>query len=175
MDVRNLTLLIAFGLAPLAACSTNTKGAWSCPADKGIACQSIDGLDHVRGRPRPDGETPPRVGGAGAVRWWAANDALAGNFDRAPRREPDQVVRIMIAGWTDGAGDFHAPSEVYAVMRHGGWWAPPPALPLAPTKTADKPGAPPKVEAPPPTVVNATPAERPSSAAIPPAPSSPKS
>lgn len=175
MDLRIITLAIAAGVAPLAACSTNTKGAWSCAADKGVACQSIDSLDRARGRPRPDGESAPKVGGAGAVRWWTANDALAGNFDRAPRREPDQFVRVMIAGWTDGSGDYHAPSEIYAVMRHGGWWAPPPALPLAPTKTADKPGATPKSDAPPPAVAKAMPGGRPPAAANAPAPSSPKS
>ena len=121
-------LTAAFGAA---GCATHTKGTWACPADRGVTCQNIDSLDHAGGA-RPGAGTPTAVEGSAAVRWWSANDALTGNFDRAPRREPDQVMKVVIAGWSDAAGDYHAPSEVFAVMRRGGWWAPPPATPLAP-------------------------------------------
>jgi hypothetical protein len=89
-------------------------------------------LDHISGSgagSRSDVH-PASVDGAGALRWWAKNDVLSGNFDKAPRREPDQFIRVMIAGWVDGGGDYHAPSEIYAVMRRGSWWAAPPASPL---------------------------------------------
>lgn len=127
---RALTiLLVAVGVA---GCS-NTRGSWSCGADRGVPCQSIADLD--RREPRSAAPATPIQGGS-AVRWWSTTDAVAGAFDAAPRREPDQVVRVLIGGWTDATGDFHAPSEIYAVMRRGGWWAPPPAAPLTPPKPA---------------------------------------
>jgi conjugal transfer pilus assembly protein TraV len=128
-----IALTVALGLC---GCATHTKGTWACAADRGVACQSIDSLDHIGGGPRSTASAP-NLEGAVAVRWWSANDALTGNFDRAPRREQDQFVKVMIAGWTDATGDYHAPSEIYAVMRRGGWWAPPPATPLAPPRPAE--------------------------------------
>lgn len=119
--------------AALAGCSTNTKGAWACAADRGVPCQSIENLDHGRTASRR-APVDAASGGAGAIRWWDGNAALTGSFDLAPRREPDQFLKVVIAGWTDAAGDYHAPSEVFAVMRRGGWWAPPPATPLAPPR-----------------------------------------
>jgi hypothetical protein len=134
---EKLSTLIALSVAlGLCGCATHTKGTWACAADRGVACQSIDSLDHMGGG-HSASAAPPKVEGAGAVRWWAANEALTGNFDRAPRREQDQFVKVMIAGWTDATGDYHAPAEVYAVMRRGGWWAPPPATPLAPPRPAE--------------------------------------
>lgn len=119
-------------LVLLAACA-NTKGSWACRPDRGAPCQSIASLDHTSSAPAP-GEAPS-LGGA-PVRWWSRGEAVAGAFDAAPRREPDQVVRVLIAGWTDSSGDYHAPSEVFAIVRRGGWWAPPAVTPLAPARPA---------------------------------------
>jgi conjugal transfer pilus assembly protein TraV len=133
-----------FALAGLAAalaasgCSTNTKGAWACPADRGVTCQSIAALDGGKAGARQS-RSSAKPSGVGAVRWWDGNETLTGNFDLAPRREPDQFLKVLIGGWTDAGGDYHAPSEVFAVMRHGGWWAPPPATPLAPPRVAARP------------------------------------
>jgi hypothetical protein len=153
--------------AALAGCSTNTKGAWACPADRGVPCQSIDGLDHRRTAPRR-AAADAASGEAGAIRWWDGNAALTGNFDLAPRREPDQFLKVVIAGWTDAAGDYHAPSEVYAVMRRGGWWAPPPATPLTPPRRTTDAGKAASGTAPP-----ATMAERPAIAPSPPTATAP--
>lgn len=136
-------MLIAVSLAGvLGGCSTNTRGAWTCAADRGVPCQSIESLDH-RGAVERKAKGNSAAEAAPVVRWWTGAEALTGNFDEAPRREPDQFVKVVIAGWSDAAGDYHAPAEIYAVMRHGGWWAPPPATPLAPPKrVADRATAP---------------------------------
>lgn len=125
-------ILLAAVAGALAGCS-NTRGTWSCGADRGVPCQSIADLDGGSARPA---EPKPSIQGASMLRWWSPNDATAGAFDGAPRREPDQVIRVLVAGWTDAVGDFHAPSEIYAVMRRGGWWAAPPVMPLASAKAA---------------------------------------
>lgn len=129
-----LTLALLIAAMALAACA-NTRGSWSCGADRGVPCQSIADLDRS-GQHRSAAAPAPVAQGASAVRWWSTSEAVAGAFDGSPRREPDQVVRVLVAGWTDAAGDFHAPSDIYAVMRRGGWWAPPSAAPLAPAKAA---------------------------------------
>jgi hypothetical protein len=145
-------------MAPLAGCgSVNTKGSWSCPPDKGVACASISTIDGGvappaaarRGMERGEAQAD----GVGALRWWTANEAGAGSFDKAPRREPDQFAKVLIAGWIDASGDYHAPSEVYALMRRGSWWAAPPAVPLITAAASKKEKAPAaavaNVEAPP--------------------------
>ena len=35
------------------------------------------------------------------------------------------MVKVAIAPWVDGSGDYHAGSEVYSVMRKGGWYVAP--------------------------------------------------
>jgi len=122
------TRIASLGLGLLLAACANTRGSWSCAADPGVPCRSIADLD---GRKRASGEpTPPAIEGAVALRWWSTPASLAGTFEQAPRREPDQIVRVLVAGWTDATGDFHAPSEIYAVVRQGGWGGPPAMIPL---------------------------------------------
>jgi len=141
-------ILVGAALLALAGCgSTNTKGTWACAADHGVPCSSIAALD---GQPGPagattarrDGKPAPLVDGAGALRWWTAADATGGAFDQAPRREPDQFAKVLIGGWIDGSGDYHAPSEVFALMRRGGWWAAPPAVPLVAARSGDRTATP---------------------------------
>lgn len=139
MRLRTLCALALAGCA-LSACA-NTQGGWSCSADRGVPCQSIASLDQDATTPPVSREPPPTVAGSGALRWWTAKETPPGAFDTAPRREPDQLVRVLVAGWTDAAGDYHAPSEIFAVMRRGGWWAPPPAAPLAPAAGMPPPPA----------------------------------
>lgn len=177
MRTMNRSVVVAGCTVLLSACATHTRGTWSCAADKGAPCQSIESLDRVRTGVRIDPGGPARpVEGAAALRWWSATDALAGNFDRAPRREPDQFVRVLIAGWTDASGDYHAPSEVYAVMRRGGWWAAPPAQPLVQPKASEKTAAlrsgPPAASAVPGSVA---PSSAPAGKALSPAPAAPPS
>lgn len=141
-------ILAGAAVLALAGCgSTNTKGTWACAADRGVPCSSIAMLD---GQPasagvstaRQDSKPAPLVDGAGALRWWTAADAAGGNFDQAPRREPDQFAKVLIGGWIDGSGDYHAPSEVFALMRRGGWWAAPPAVPLVSARSGDRAAVP---------------------------------
>ena len=137
--------LAALLLAPLAACAaTNTKGSWACPPERGVPCAGIADIDG--GAPRPPGKGVDRAAasadGAGALRWWTSGELRSGAFDAAPRREPDQFAKVLIAGWIDARGDYHAPAEVYALMRRGDWWAAPPATPLAATGSARPRGAP---------------------------------
>lgn len=146
-------ILVGAALLALAGCgSTNTKGTWACSADRGVPCSSIASLDGQPGSAgattaRQDGRPAPLVDGAGALRWWTATEAAAGAFDQAPRREPDQFAKVLIGGWIDASGDYHAPSEVFALMRRGGWWAAPPAVPLVTARSGVGSAAPRLAEA----------------------------
>jgi hypothetical protein len=141
-------ILAGVAMLGLAGCgSTNTKGSWACAADRGVPCSSIATLDGQPGASgamtaRHDGKSPPSVDGAGALRWWTAAETGGGAFDQAPRREPDQFAKVLIGGWIDGSGDYHAPSEVFALMRRGGWWAAPPAVPLVTARSGERTAAP---------------------------------
>jgi hypothetical protein len=146
--MRTSAILLICGLAlGQAACASNTKGSWSCTADRGVPCASIDTIDHTDVTKSADGAgrsraKSPLIDGATPARWWTANDAIGGQFDKAPRREPDQYVKVLIGGWVDASGDFHSPSEIYAVMRRGGWWSSPPITPLIQPRTASASRAP---------------------------------
>ncbi len=159
-------ILVGVAMLALAGCgSTNTKGSWACAADRGVPCSSIATLDGQPGAAgamtaRHDGKVAPLVDGAGALRWWTAAEAGGGAFDQAPRREPDQFAKVLIGGWIDGSGDYHAPSQVFALMRRGGWWAAPPAVPLVTARSGER--------TPTPRVAGAAPVSSPSAVANPP-------
>ena len=61
------------------------------------------------------------IDGASAVRWWEPKPFVFANPDMGPRREGDQVLKVIFAPWVDAQGDFHARSEVFSLMRRGGW------------------------------------------------------
>lgn len=125
--VRTLTKALAIvGLASLAAaCSTNTQNSWSCGAiGKARICSTIADIDAAKA-PRSLGEEPSALAssieGASAVRWWEPKPFVFANPDTGPRREGDQILKVIFAPWVDGQGDFHARSEVFSLMRRGGW------------------------------------------------------
>nr|WP_276208652.1 TraV family lipoprotein [Caulobacter sp. 17J65-9] len=63
------------------------------------------------------------IEGAEVVRWWK-DVPRASQGPGFPLREGDQVMRIVFAPFVDRVGDYYTRSEVYAVMRPGGWWGP---------------------------------------------------
>lgn len=125
--------IVVLGLSSLAlggCLSTNTKGSWSCKAPLGGVCQSIGEIDaSTTAGPAGAGPSAIPVGarttiaGAEAVRWWKAVP-VAAQGPGFPLREGDQVVRVVFAPFVDRSGDYYARSEVYAVVRKGGWWGP---------------------------------------------------
>ncbi|MGQ3044186.1 MAG: TraV family lipoprotein [Brevundimonas aurantiaca] len=145
--MRGLVVVLMSSLA-VSACSlsTNTKGNWSCSAPTGSSCASIDAIDHSAdaGRPSP---ASPGVANAAPVRWWEPQPFV---FSEAPgpRREGDQVMRVVFAPWVDAQGDYHGRSEVHAVMRRGGWWvAAPTAAPSSQAAPVSRQPQPPAAEA----------------------------
>jgi conjugal transfer pilus assembly protein TraV len=124
--MRGLAVVLLAGLA-VSGCSlsTNTKSNWSCSAPTGAACASIDAIDHAGDASRP-APASPGVATAAPVRWWEPQPFVFSDAP-GPRREGDQVMRIVFAPWVDAQGDYHARSEVHAVMRRGGWWVAAPA------------------------------------------------
>ncbi|OYW73483.1 MAG: hypothetical protein B7Z26_11985 [Asticcacaulis sp. 32-58-5] len=141
---RSFTLVSALCLLGLSACA-NTKGSWACKAEPGASCSNIatiDANDSVApGRGKHKAMTV--VDNSGPAAWWSQEDARASPLVTGPRREGDQVMRVVIAAWVDAVGDYHAPSEVYGVMRKGGWWTSPPVSALTPAlqSTAGAPSA----------------------------------
>jgi conjugal transfer pilus assembly protein TraV len=131
----------------LAGCASNTKGSWACKAQDGVSCASIDAIDHdaQAKSAKRRGETPV-IDGAGIVKWWDRAEGYAQPPIKGPRREGDQVMRVVVAPWVDAAGDYHGRSEIFAVMRKGAWWVapdpvplePPPPPPTAPLKSEDE-------------------------------------
>ncbi|OYW82072.1 MAG: hypothetical protein B7Z26_04030 [Asticcacaulis sp. 32-58-5] len=130
---RNLTLVSALCLLGLGACA-NTKGSWACKAEPGSSCSNIATIDANETAPLGRGKHKAKtiVDGSGPATWWSQEDARASQLVSGPRRESDQVMRVVIAAWVDAVGDYHAPSEVYGVMRKGGWWTSPPVSALTP-------------------------------------------
>lgn len=127
-------LTIALGAFALAACSTNTKGSWSCEAPiGGAACASIDSIDRNGSVTSVASSTSPGIETAAPVRWWEPQPFVFSG-EEGPRREGDQVMLVVFAPWVDAQGDYHGRSEVHAVMRRGGWWVatPPAARPAQP-------------------------------------------
>jgi hypothetical protein len=131
------TAIVVLGLSSLAlggCLSTNTKGSWSCKAPLGGVCQSIGEIDATPTRSGAAGTSMvpvtarTTIAGAEAVRWW--KDApMAAQGPGFPLREGDQVVRVVFAPFVDRSGDYYVRSEVYSVVRKGGWWAPSAAPP----------------------------------------------
>ena len=134
MALRVLLLLALAGAAvsPLGGCASNVKGSWSCAIDRGGVCSSITDIDHAppanarNGYASAKGYGPaPVVADAIPARLWQDAAWQAGPIAGAPVHETDQVVKVAIAPWVDGSGDYHAGSEVYSVMRKGGWYVAP--------------------------------------------------
>lgn len=147
-----LPFAVLAGSLALVGCGTNTKGSWACQAAEGSSCASIAQIDSLEGPPaegKHRRKPAPIVDGAGAVRWWTQEDARAGELANGPRRETDQVIKITIAPWIDAIGDYHDLSDVFGVMRKGGWWTSPPISPLAPA-VVSRPLPPPPPPPPPP-------------------------
>jgi|GEM_PF-1682423 conjugal transfer pilus assembly protein TraV len=128
----SLIALTACGVL-LAGCASNTKGSWACKVDEGRACASIDQIDHDEGAPhgkRKKGAVT--VDGAGVAKWWDRADGYAQPPIKGPRREGDQVMRLVVAPWVDAIGDYHGRTEIFAVMRKGAWWVAPAPVPIEP-------------------------------------------
>jgi len=136
MGRRSLYIVATLSLLGLGACATNTKGSWACKAEEGATCANIASIDSLEGPPlQGRGHKTKKtsvVDSSGPVQWWSQEDARAGELVGGPRREGDQVMRVVIAAWIDAVGDYHAPSEVYGIMRKGGWWTAPPVSALTP-------------------------------------------
>ena len=125
---------VALSLASLlflAACAgAPTEKRWSCALGKGAfrSCASIGEID-ARSRPQPlegaGGVTLRSLTGASPA--YGPVGAIGG-----PVREGDAVLRIIVAPWIDAAGDYHARSDVFAVVRRGGWTVPLPPPPPPP-------------------------------------------
>lgn len=112
-------LVILMAGASLAACSTNTKGSWSCGAQRGTSCSSIAQMDGSIARDTQQ-EQSPGIESAEPVRWWEPKPFVFSDAQGA-RREGDQVLRLVFAPWVDAQGDYHERSIVRAVVRRGGW------------------------------------------------------
>jgi conjugal transfer pilus assembly protein TraV len=130
--IRHLSFL-AIALA-LSGCATaSTTHSWSCRATGPDVCASVATIDN-----RPAAAQPKKTSifGAQVASWWDQNRPTAQTGEDAPRRESDQTMRILIAPYVDGQGDYHDRAEVYAVMRKAQWWIAPPAAVPAPAKAS---------------------------------------
>ena len=121
--VHALAVLALAGLA--GACSTNTQDSWSCGAiGKARICSTIADIDAAKtagSLGAQSGGLASSIDGASAVRWWEPKPFVFANPDTGPRREGDQILKVIFAPWVDAQGDFHARSEVFSLMRRGGW------------------------------------------------------
>jgi len=110
--------------AGLGGCASHVKGSWACAMEPGVVCGSISDID--RGGPaksrKAQAPADPVIEGAIPARLWGQGGWTAGSIAGAPIREPDPILKIALAPWVDGVGDYHAAAEVYAVMRQGGWF-----------------------------------------------------
>lgn len=137
--------LLAIGAAcvALAGCASTTEGSWSCKAPKGLGgnCHSIEENDRLIGGVGAADPAASAIEGAQVVRWWKTPPWSSLNGPGVPAREGDQVMRVVFSPFVDRTGDYYPRSEVYAVMRRGGWWGPaatPQALVDAQPQTSGK-------------------------------------
>lgn len=118
-------VIILAGLSLAACAGSPTEKRWGCSIAKGAfkSCASIAEID-ARSRPQP---LEP-AGGVSLRTLTGARPAdlavAAGGGAGAPQREADTVLRIIVAPWIDAAGDYHARSDIFAVVRRGGWTVP---------------------------------------------------
>ena len=140
---------LAIGLMSpnLACCASHVKGSWACALQPGVFCGSIADIDRggpskpVKAATAPD----PVVAGAIPARLWDQGGWTAGPIAGAPVREADPILKVAIAPWIDGQGDYHGGAEVFAIMRQGGWFIGPDGpprvdlTPLAKPRPADPP------------------------------------
>lgn len=125
--MRAAAVLTLAGAAALGGClgsGANTHGSWSCRIPKGLGvCASIADIDKGATPSSPSAGQGESVLAGAPYRWWEAKPRAVSD-GAGPRREGDQVVRVVFAPWVDMVGDYHARSEVFAVVRKSGWWAP---------------------------------------------------
>jgi hypothetical protein len=121
--------IIGLGLmaAALGGCAAHVKGSWACALEPGVVCGSITDIDHggQAKAAKAAASTDPVIDGAIPARLWGQGGWTAGAIAGAPVREPDPVLKVALAPWIDGEGDYHASAEIYAVMRHGSWFVAP--------------------------------------------------
>ena len=111
----------------LTGCASHVKGSWACALESGVVCGSIIDIDRG-GAPKTARATTsadPVIDGAIPARLWGQGGWTVGSIAGAPIREPDPILKVALAPWIDGEGDYHAGGEIYAVMRHGGWFVAP--------------------------------------------------
>ena len=113
--------------AGLGGCASHVKGSWACALEPGVVCGSITDID--RGGPAKSAKSAtladPVIEGSIPARLWGQGGWTAGSIAGAPVREADPILKVALAPWIDGEGDYHAGAEIYAVMRHGGWFVAP--------------------------------------------------
>lgn len=129
-------LVIALGLTAAACTGSPTEKRWSCSPSKGAfrSCASIAEID-ARSAPQPTGGSGVSLRTLTGAAPAGSPSAAAGS-DVSPVRESDTVLRIIVAPWIDAAGDYHARSDIYAVVRRGGWTVPVPPPPPPPEESA---------------------------------------
>lgn len=139
--MKRLVALAALSLA-LAGCATNTQDRWSCkaPHGSGGTCATIDENDRMIAGTAAADPAASAIEGAQVVRWWKTPPWSSLNGPGVPAREGDQVMRVVIAPFVDRVGDYYPRSEIYAVMRKGGWWGPA-ATPQSLVQTQDTPSS----------------------------------
>lgn len=131
--------IVCAATAMLVACAGSpTEKRWSCAPGKGAfrSCASIREIDALS-TPQPaqaaSAVTLKTLTGGEAFRITAGDGEL---IPTAPEREPDQVIRVVVAPWIDAAGDYHARSEIFAIVRRGGWALTVPPPPPPPVQAA---------------------------------------
>ena len=118
--------LLTAGL--LSACSSfaknkNVGSEWNCGAVEGYTCQSIEETRRQIARPGASIVPGATVAAGGTVAGtvpplFASSSYVAAD---APIWRPDQVMKVQFAPFVDATGNYHARSQVYAVVQKGGW------------------------------------------------------
>lgn len=111
----------------LTGCATkNTTTEWSCVAAAG-KCSTIAQTDAAKDE-APKRTADSVIFDARTARWWEPNPPGTKTREFDPRRDGDQVMRVVIAPFVDAQGDYHARSEIFAVVRRAQWWLTPPVM-----------------------------------------------
>lgn len=133
-------VLAGICVVALGGCATNTESSWACKLPRGVggSCNTIAENDQAAGEGKISAPLS-NIEGAQVVRWWSTPPWSSLTGPGVPAREGDQVMRVVFAPFVDRVGDYYPRSEVFAVMRPGGWWGPaatPPSLVQKPAVSA---------------------------------------
>lgn len=105
--------------ANISACSLASKG-FDCKYDKGVGCKSITEVNQMVDNGQLKGRTDKKLSNPIITSSQCLNP-IALNSQGMIQRVQEEQLRVWIAPYQDGQGDFHEASLIHTVIKPGSW------------------------------------------------------